>query len=625
MKRLIIYALFFLASSLVSFVYSEEDIKFYSNGDYGIDFLGKTKLPAAMDLDFRDCVFDEEGNFYCLLGSFLLKVSPTGETLWTQSLVGDANHISWLDGALFVPIRKYDSTHEIAQYADIKYEATRSHSYFLLKIEKENGNVIKSMEIEVDDFVENGFDPFDDKCNGYAISPNEDIYFMFDINENYSRVNKDIPVSFERHGDNDKCLFRISKDLEYIESFCLGSEGNDETEEVESEHLSPYMTFAGDTLFMYVPFLGKECNISLDSSKTEMAKNKTLNGRACAAFCKYLVKNDNIELLTYRVISGNDGQIKRFAVNSKNKVVAAQPNRVWDGGVDSFYDIMPDMTLRKLEGFAYVPTWAFYTEPRFWFDTNDDIIRYCTPSPEVAFTEEISFLESGTKQGARMAKYDGVTLENKWVVALEDDKNYNFPFFRLDSKYGFIYLISPGGSVDFDPTEEISRAYGDYIARYIEIYRVKTASEHASIVVNGGNDMVRHGEDAEVVVTPEKGYHIESITTSEGENLNFTWNGHCTIKNVTEPVTLVVKTAEGNSIQQQRAAEMCVYPNPVENVLYVEDADGADYEIQNLSGIVVRSGEISDGIIDFTDIASGFYSLIIKNNDSMYSIKIVKK
>ena len=172
----------------------------------------------------------------------------------------------------------------------------------------------------------------------------------------------------------------------------------------------------------------------------------------------------------------------------------------------------------------------------------------------------------------------------------------------------------------------MSFSYGSYIGRYIETYRVKTSSENASIVVNEGNDMVRHGSDAEIVVSAAKGYHVESVTTSKGDKVEVSKNGHCTIKNVTEPVELVITTALGeNAVTQYSAAGLDVYPNPVKDLLNVDDAEDASFEIIDLSGNIVGSGVVSDGKIATSELSEGVYVLTIKKEIGAYSTKIVKK
>ncbi|MBS7362427.1 MAG: T9SS type A sorting domain-containing protein, partial [Paludibacteraceae bacterium] len=161
---------------------------------------------------------------------------------------------------------------------------------------------------------------------------------------------------------------------------------------------------------------------------------------------------------------------------------------------------------------------------------------------------------------------------------------------------------------------------------YIETYRIKTSSEHVSMVVNGGYDMVRHGSDAEVVISAEKGYHVESVKTSKGENVEVSWNGRCSIKNVTEPVELIITTGLGeNSVDQTDAAALSVYPNPVKDLLNVDDADDASFEIIDLSGNIVCSGVVNDGKIVTSELSEGVYVLTINKEIGAYSTKIVKK
>ncbi len=640
MKRIFIFFISFF--SLVS-ANAIPEVKIYSNGDYGLAFDGcqLNKKSDAMTI-MKEARVDGDGNLYFLLprntygvtlsdgtvipkeSDAIIKFDHTGRVAWAKVYDAGARQFEIFDGYLYLPTYNCFWNNYV-MYDGNKYYVANQKSYFILKIDIESGDVVNSVEIEEDNFLEDGFFSFDAN-NGYAISPEGDLWFMFDINEEYSRVNKDYPVSFARYGDNDKCLFVLSKDLDIKQVYCLGSNENDETEFEDSEHIASYMTFAGDTLYMYVPFGGKECNISLDPENPVIVKNKTLSGRPCAAFCKYLVKGDKVDLLAYNVISGNDGQIKRFAVNSQNKVIATQPLRIWDAGDNNYYEILQDMTLHKLDGYAYLPMRTLTDAHTFLYDQNDDIVRIGLSCDENVFSESIVLPKPERNVGIRVAKYDGQTLQNKWVLAL-DSTDYDLDC-RVDAKHGLLYLISLNVA-DYDPsgsTYITSDGYDGVIARYIETYRVKTSSENASIVVNEGNDMVRHGSDAEIVVSAAKGYHVESVTTSKGDNVEVSKNGHCTIKNVTEPVELVITTALGeNAVTQYSAAGLDVYPNPVKDLLNVDDAEDASFEIIDLSGNIVCSGVVSDGKIATSELSEGVYVLTIKKEIGAYSTKIVKK
>ena len=136
------------------------------------------------------CVPDKDGNFYCLFGDYLQKINTDGEYLWQIKYEGEAYKISFIDGDLFFPIRNnYNST--IVTYGENTFESSNADSYFLLKIDKDNGSIKNSFELEADDFVKNGFDPFSKYRDGYAISDEGDLFFMFDINEHVEITNNE--------------------------------------------------------------------------------------------------------------------------------------------------------------------------------------------------------------------------------------------------------------------------------------------------------------------------------------------------------------------------------------------------------------------------------------------------
>ena len=97
--------------------------------------------------------------------------------------------------------------------------------------------------------------------------------------------------------------------MEFKQAFGIGSDADDEMDffKGESPRLVQNLIFVGDTLFCHIPFGGDEMNISFDESNPVIVKKKT--GWRCvasAALCKYLLKDDKLELLNYRVINEND-------------------------------------------------------------------------------------------------------------------------------------------------------------------------------------------------------------------------------------------------------------------------------------------------------------------------------
>ena len=645
MKRIFIFFISFF--SLVS-ANAIPEVKVYSNGDYGLSLDRTIPLDNSSESIPERSLVDEDGSLY--MSAFykggvlpngdrlpssptdvVLKFSSSGECIWAKTVSGVRKLVEFDDHLLLVVLPQ----EKIFVYDGVTRKASGSFSAFLLKISKEDGKVLKEFEIELDNVVTSGQGSFPFAFSNYcgvSVSANGDLWFILDVTPEFKRLNEQTPVTIKRFGDNDKCFVRLSSDLEFKQAFGIGSDADDEMDffKGESPRLVQNLIFVGDTLFCHIPFGGDEMNISFDESNPVIVKKKT--GWRCvasAALCKYLLKDDKLELLNYRVINENDNQAKRFFVNSKNQVIVSVPYVIWDKGEETYYMLNPDLSFRELESYPYNTARNCGSQKSFRFDKNFNILRFEDYDfIERKYSSDLEELPNPGDNSFRCAKYD-INENLHWVFDFPSLDDYPYtPECNADPERGFLYLCFYANvNVDIDMSEKSDVKYNErVIARYIETYRVKTSSENALIVVNEGNDMVRHGSDAEIVVSAAKGYHVESVTTSKGDKVEVSWDGHCTIKNVTEPVELVITTALGeNAVTQYSAAGLDVYPNPVKDLLNVDDAEDASFEIIDLSGNIVGSGVVSDGKIATSELSEGVYVLTIKKEIGAYSTKIVKK
>ena len=71
------------------------------------------------------------------------------------------------------------------------------------------------------------------------------------------------------------------------------------------------------------------------------------------------------------------------------------------------------------------------------------------------------------------------------------------------------------------------------------------------------------------------------------------------------------------------ASALNIYPNPVENIANVS-IDGK-YEIFNLAGVMVASGDTENGTIDLSSLIAGRYILMLTGSNDVYRSIIIKK
>ena len=74
-----------------------------------------------------------------------------------------------------------------------------------------------------------------------------------------------------------------------------------------------------------------------------------------------------------------------------------------------------------------------------------------------------------------------------------------------------------------------------------------------------------------------------------------------------------------HGVDESVVESMVAYPNPTRGVLFVETSKATDYRIVNLLGQMVKSGTVSNSVIDISALSNGIYFLKINNS----TLKIV--
>lgn len=80
-------------------------------------------------------------------------------------------------------------------------------------------------------------------------------------------------------------------------------------------------------------------------------------------------------------------------------------------------------------------------------------------------------------------------------------------------------------------------------------------------------------------------------------------------------------------VQGISAEEYRVYPNPAENVLYVEAKEPLSYKLSNIEGRLVLTGTLSSGhnLVKTDKLAPGIYALELKNSKGQMAVERVTK
>ena len=176
MKKLLI---FFISLFSLADVNAIPEVKVYSNGDYGLDFDGcqLNKRSDAMTI-MEEARVDGDGNLYFLLprntygvtlsdgtvipkeSDAIIKFDYTGRVVWAKIYDAGVKQFEIFDGYLYLPTYNCFWNNYV-MYDENKYYVANQKSYFILKIDIESGDVVSYVEIEKDNFLEDGFFSFD--------------------------------------------------------------------------------------------------------------------------------------------------------------------------------------------------------------------------------------------------------------------------------------------------------------------------------------------------------------------------------------------------------------------------------------------------------------------------------
>lgn len=85
--------------------------------------------------------------------------------------------------------------------------------------------------------------------------------------------------------------------------------------------------------------------------------------------------------------------------------------------------------------------------------------------------------------------------------------------------------------------------------------------------------------------------------------------------------------SRSNSATVEDIAEWVVFPNPTNGFIHIKSkgiSSHALVEIVNASGQSVRESRLGDGRLNLQDLLVGTYILLVKDDEKVYSTKIIK-
>ncbi len=80
-------------------------------------------------------------------------------------------------------------------------------------------------------------------------------------------------------------------------------------------------------------------------------------------------------------------------------------------------------------------------------------------------------------------------------------------------------------------------------------------------------------------------------------------------------------------VPTENPVKVTIYPNPVNNVLFVKTTQPGNYQIINLLGEILKSGELNNNLnrLDVNNLPSGIYFINVANGNDVQKVKFVKE
>src|SRR5690606_26970833 len=85
----------------------------------------------------------------------------------------------------------------------------------------------------------------------------------------------------------------------------------------------------------------------------------------------------------------------------------------------------------------------------------------------------------------------------------------------------------------------------------------------------------------------------------------------------------ITRTSLG--IKDAKKSTLKIYPNPAQDVVYIEQANGFDYRVVDMAGKTLLRGTIAGGQINVKQLIPGNYLLQIQDKNGNSQTSLIKK
>ncbi len=207
-----------------------------------------------------------------------------------------------------------------------------------------------------------------------------------------------------------------------------------------------------------------------------------------------------------------------------------------------------------------------------------------------------------------------------------------------------IYITGEvAGMADLDPAEPSRGTYIEttkrgvvgggtsFLARYVETYRVKAATEIQNGAILFDTSMVRNGGSCTISLVSNTGYSLEagSLSTTNG-SITPNADGTYTLSDVTKPAVITANFVLPTGVEEIPAGNtLKIYPNPAKDELRIESGDlrVENVEILDVSGKKLSKSDIhiSANSVNVSTLPKGMYFIQIKTDKGVVTEKFTKE
>ena len=159
---------------------------------------------------------------------------------------------------------------------------------------------------------------------------------------------------------------------------------------------------------------------------------------------------------------------------------------------------------------------------------------------------------------------------------------------------------------------------GGTMTANVDITSITTTAMNASILDNSGNlidtAVINSGNTLSFVRTLTPGDYFLKIVSTTPTNTNYQ-----------TPYNFVINTVLGTS--ENEINKVSFYPNPVKDILYLENIPASKATIYSLLGqqLEVKDIQTSSSSIDMSKYAKGIYLITLENENQTKTIKVIKE